>query len=63
MNLVHLSDEELERYVSGMVHHDSEMEWVEKHLYVCPECEERMFRMQEYQDSVQAGLRLDGDEA
>ena len=62
MNMSHLSDEDLERYVTGLIHHDAELLWVEQHLFQCPECNERMHQMQDYLDAIQAGLRLDNEE-
>lgn len=59
MNMSHLSDEDLERYVAGLIHHDAELLWVEQHLFQCQECNERMNRIQDYLDAIQAGLRLD----
>ena len=62
METTHLSEEELERYVTGMVHHDSELAWVEDHLFRCGACTGRMWEMQETLDAIQAGLRLDDEE-
>ncbi|GEM_PF-4607992 len=62
MAVNHLSDEELERYLTGMIHHDAEVAYVERHLFKCPDCEERMKNMQDALDAIQAGLRLDDEE-
>jgi anti-sigma factor RsiW len=58
----HLSDEDLERYVTGMVHQDAELAWIEKHLFVCDACTHRMWALQDGLDATQAGLRLDDEE-
>jgi anti-sigma factor RsiW len=62
MTSPHLSDEDLERYVTGLIHHDAELHWIEQHFFQCQECVERMNQMQDYLDAIQAGLRLDNDE-
>jgi anti-sigma factor RsiW len=55
MNDPHLSDGDLERYVSGMMHHDAEVAWVEKHLYGCPECADRLTTIQDHIDDPDGG--------
>jgi len=50
MSLEHLSDLYLERYVTGMVHDDTELKWIEDHLFACPECAERMMAIQDHMD-------------
>ena len=55
MNESHLSDGDLERYVTGMVAHDAEVKWVEDHLYACPVCAERMMAIQDSLDDPDAG--------
>jgi hypothetical protein len=62
MTTSHLSDEDLERYLTGLIHHDAELLFVERHLYECLDCAQRMTAMQDYLDAIQAGLRLDDEE-
>ena len=46
----HLSDGDLERYVTGMIAHDAAVKWVEDHLYACPVCAARMMAIQDHMD-------------
>lgn len=55
MEITHLSDSHLERYVTGMIHDDAEVKWVEDHLYVCPDCADRMWSLQESLDNPGEG--------
>jgi len=57
----HLSDGDLERYVSGMMHTDAEILWVEKHLFSCPDCVERMEAIQDALDDPASGSAQTGD--
>jgi anti-sigma factor RsiW len=50
----HLSDVHLERYVNGIICDVAELKWVESHLYECPDCADRMWSMQESDDSGSA---------
>jgi hypothetical protein len=52
---MHLTDGDLERYVTGMVHHGPEIKWIEDHLYACPACTERMICIQDSIDDPEAG--------
>jgi hypothetical protein len=52
---MHLTDGDLERYVTGMVHHDAEIKWMEDHLYACPACAERMTAIQDAIDDPDGG--------
>lgn len=51
----HLSDGDLERYASGMIHNDAEIAWIEGHLYACPDCAERLWAMQDHLDNADSG--------
>lgn len=51
----HLSDSYLERFVTGLIHDDAELKWVEGHLYSCPDCADRMWTMQEHMDDPESG--------
>lgn len=64
MQDVHLSDSDLERYVTGLIHHEAELVWIEQHLYSCPDCVQRMENMQDSADPLQADPRnvTDDDE-
>ncbi len=55
MDNLHLSDGDLERYVTGMMHHEPEVRWVEQHLYACPQCAERMAAIQDELDAPDGG--------
>jgi anti-sigma factor RsiW len=55
MKREHLSDGDLERYVTGMIHHDAELKSIEDHLFACPDCTERMWSMQEQLDGSPSG--------
>ena len=37
----HISDDDLERFILGMVKDESELESLEQHLLVCAECIDR----------------------
>lgn len=62
MSTSHLSESDLERYVTGMIHSDAEVAWVEEHMFSCPECVERMETMQDDIDDREAGLRRASEE-
>ncbi|MGJ5819379.1 hypothetical protein [Paludibaculum fermentans] len=63
MEETHLSDNDLERYVTGLIHHDAELVWIEQHLHSCAECVDRMENMQDSADHLQADPRsLLGDD-
>lgn len=51
----HIPDSQLERYVTGMVHDDAELRWIEGHFFSCPECTERMWAFQEHLDDPNSG--------
>lgn len=55
MTDAHLTDGDLERYVTGMIHCDAELKWLEDHLYVCPLCAERMMLIQDHIDDIDGG--------
>jgi len=52
---VHLSDGDLERYASGMIHADAELTFIEAHLFRCAACTERMWAIQEHLDDPASG--------
>lgn len=62
METTHLSDNDLERYVTGMILHDTELVWIESHLHSCPECVERMENLQDSADHLQADPRSLNDD-
>lgn len=62
MSTTHLSESDLERYVTGMVHLDAEVAWIEQHLFSCPACVDRMETMQDDIDDRDAGLRRASEE-
>lgn len=47
MEETHLTDNQLERYVTGAVFDKAELRWMEDHLYRCPGCQERMWAAQD----------------
>lgn len=57
----HLSDSDLERYVTGMIHDRAEVQWVEDHLFRCPECAERMWAIQDHVDDPESGSGQTGE--
>lgn len=57
----HLSDNDLERYASGLIHHDAELKFVEDHLFACPECTERMYAVQDHLDDPSSGSAQTGE--
>lgn len=57
----HLSDNDLERYASGMICHDAELKYIEDHLFACPECTERMYAVQDHLDDPSSGSAQTGE--
>jgi hypothetical protein len=57
----HLSDLDLERYASGMVHHDDEVKYIEDHLFRCPDCTERLYAVQDHLDDPASGSGQTGE--
>lgn len=57
MENTHLTDSDLERYVTGLIHNDAELVYIERHLYSCQDCVERMENMQDSADPLQADPR------
>lgn len=55
MDESHISDSHLERYVTGLVHDEAELGWVEDHLFHCEACTERMWAMQDAVDDAGSG--------
>jgi anti-sigma factor RsiW len=54
--MVHLSDDDLERYYLGMISAESELAAVEEHLLACPGCVARAEETQDYVDAVRGAI-------
>lgn len=52
----HISDDDLERYVLGMVKDEAELEPLEQHLLVCAECIDRAEETFHYVGTMKRGL-------
>ena len=57
----HLTDNDLERYASGLICADAELKYIEDHLFACPECAERMYAIQDHLDDPTSGSAQTGE--
>jgi hypothetical protein len=52
----HISDDDLERFILGMVKDEAELERLEQHLLVCAECIERAEQSRKYVLTMKTAL-------
>jgi hypothetical protein len=52
----HISDDDMERYLLGMVTREYELARLEEHLLVCGQCLERAERDEAYLKTIRAAL-------
>ncbi len=57
----HLSDNDLERYATGLAYDAAEVKYIEDHLFGCNECTERLYAVQDHLDDPESGSAQTGD--
>lgn len=62
---MHLSDDDLERYLMGQIPDDAELAQVEEHVIACVACQKRAEAMGDYITAMKEALKVanGGDDA